>query len=205
MCRLLTRTDFIIAGVAACAFFFSGTGATQDTPRPADPLTESERALAEQIPLADEELVSLLAEKRFRIMQIKLAELPKPQRDSPAPPPVPRRAEVIFYNYTDDVTERALVDLQERTVVRLEQLRLQPSLHPEELDQAFRIAQDDERITPILEGHQVIPEGLIVTDPAPHEPCFESRCVELQFFIDGEPSSLVVVVNLSAETVVRVR
>jgi len=200
MRRLLVRGVFLLAGTAASVLVFCGPGASQE--RPADPLTGSERALAEQIALGDQGLGRLLAGKRFRLMKTSLAEVPRP---SPAGPLPARRAWVIMYNYTDDVTVLSLVDLRERAVVRVDERRLQPSLHPEELEQAFRLAQRDGRARPILEGRQVLAEGLIVTDPTPGEPCFNSRCVELQFVVDGEPSSLVVVVNLSTETVVRVR
>jgi hypothetical protein len=197
MHRLRVQVLCILAGTATSVLLFWGSGASQE--RPADPLTENERALAEQIALGDEELGSRLAGKRFRLLQIKLAEVPK------SSPLVARRAEVILYNYTDDVMMLALVDLHQSAVVALEESHLQPSLHPDELEEAFDLAQGDDRVRRTLAGHQVLAEGVIVTDRTLGEPCFESRCVDLQFRIDGEPSSLVVIVNLSTETVVRVQ
>jgi hypothetical protein len=191
----------MLVGTAASVLLFCDSGASQE--KPADPLTASERALAAQIVLEHQELGSVLAGKRLRLLRSYLAAVP---RSSSLDVPLPaRRAQVIVYNYTDDVTLLYLVDLGDRALVGVEERHIQPSMHLEELEQAFTLAKRDARTGPLLEGHQVLAEGLIVTDPAPGAPCFTSRCVDLQFIVDGEPSSLRVVVNLSIETVVRVR
>lgn len=200
MDRLLVRAIFLLAVTAAAVFCVFRPGFPQA--RLADPLLESERALAEQVVLTDQELGRLLAQKRFRLLKISPAEV---SRASLPRAPSARQAMVIIYNYTDDVTVLSLADLHARAVVSVEERRLQPSLHPEEREEALGLAQRDGRVWPVLEGRQILAEGLLIADRTPGAPCFHSRCVELQFVVDGQPSSLVVVVNLSAETVVRVR
>lgn len=196
---LTTRIISILVGTAAFVFFFSGFGAVQAA-KPEDPLENSERVKAKQITLEDKEVKKLLQGKRFRVLQTKLAELPVPKQ---APSGIPRFAKVIIYNYTDDQVVAALANLESGAVVeRKQHPSLQPRLHPEELAEAFQIAQSDERVQEILGGHQVVHEGIIVTPPVGS--CDIKRCVELQFVLDGIPSSLVVLVNLSDQAVMNV-
>jgi Cu2+-containing amine oxidase len=122
---------------------------------------------------------------------------------------IPRRADVVFYQYDNDVTLNLLIDLDKRAVELFERLvKAQPPLLLEETDEALEIALKDEEVLQRLDQQEVDPEtvfasGFLFREEAP---CLIHRCVMLSLSTEEQPLTIeedafFPVVDLSAQRV----
>jgi hypothetical protein len=114
------------------------------------PLSDGDAGLASDAATADER-VTRLAQGRTRV--VSAAPLISERRR----PKGGRHAVVGLYNYTNDRSILAVVDLDTQSVVEVRETPAQFQLHPEERDEAERLAADDSRVREFLDGREMNP------------------------------------------------
>ena len=174
----------------------SGAGFAQ-TRGELDPLSDSERRLAERIVTDDARVRELVGKERVRLVYVELANVKFGTEKDPDEARAGRFAEVLQYRYDNDSGVRTLVDLDKHAVRDVE--RVEGSAVPltrEDLEEAVKLALDSSEVRTLLgrEASQyVIPQpsakknppyairALLVHSQSRKDPCFRRRCVHLFF------------------------
>lgn len=188
-------------------------------PLPLDPLTLEERTTADSVASRDGRVRELLAGTRFIRVNtdfIAVKEANRQTEDLPAR----RTAEVLFYDYSNDVGLRILVGIAERRVLDLVKVpgRSVP-INRSEVEQAARLALADPRVVGLFGreaprfhvasgaamGEEIQSpriEGLRVVGADDNDPCFRHRCVVLFFRVNNRYVNMNrVSVDLTAQRV----
>jgi Cu2+-containing amine oxidase len=196
----------------------------QDKPLPLDPLTAQEREVATSVARADPRIREFMGNRRARQIYVDFIAVKESRRpDEQNEAPEHRYAEALFYRYDDNLGLRALVDLEARKVVDIARVRGESvPINTEEVEEAARLAQADERVARLFGGK--MPEFQVATQPAtaedinanrieglrtlgmsPKDPCQRNRCIVLFFRMQNRYVHMnQVIVDLTSRTV-RVR
>jgi len=187
----------LVLAISAALALALGTTATAQTRGELDPLTDTERQLAERIANEDVRVRELAGKERVRLVYVELANVKFGKESDSDDAPAGRFAEVLQYRYDNDSGVLTLVDLQRRAVRDVE--RVEGSAVPltrEDLEDAVKLALDSGEVRALLgrEASQyVVPppsakenppyaiRALLVHSHAEKDPCFRHRCVHLFF------------------------
>ena len=197
-----------------------GAQTTGGAPRPLDPLTSTERAVADSVARADARLRPLLAARGAELVQVTFVAGKPRDEKSRDPDAIPiRQAAVQYFLRSANTGVTALVDLATRSVADVAR---QPGrdvpLGLAEVDRAARLVLADPRVQRLFNGTMppfrsersadgpdtsatrvdairiVAPKG---------DPCFERRCVAIFFRVNDRYVNLGrVVVDLLRDSVI---
>jgi Cu2+-containing amine oxidase len=175
---------------------------------PFDPLSSEEIDTAIAVSLEDPRVAKELPkEARFRVIVTQLHE--EDLKGNKESLKGPRRVDMVFYRYDNDVTLNLLIDLEERTVESFERLvEAQPPLLLEEEAEALEIALKDRVVLRRLAQQEVDPETILANGFLFREqaPCLIHRCVMLFLSTEDQPLTIgedafFPIVDLSAQRV----
>lgn len=190
-----------LAGSGVTSGLIGGIVPGQDQmPKPFDPPTSLERALAAETALQDVQVGEQLGERYVHLDTALRTE----KRPGVPVSEHPRLFDVWFYNYDDDVVVWAVVDPVRGEVIEMIPVDspLYPPLAEVEVDRALEIAFGLELLT---ERFPEVPQVAAMLVSGEGTTCPVNRCVALAFVEDASwEVDLVVLVNLSIEKVVRV-
>lgn len=192
----------------------------QDAPLPLDPLTASERFLADTIAQPDSRVREFLQEGRVRIIDVGFIAPKRTGETDSAGAPLRRHAEVLIYNYDRNQGLMALVDLKARTVSDVARIpgRSVP-INNDEVALAARLALADQRVIRLFGGRMPAfhvatrpstradagsarIEGLRTLGTTPSDPCYRHRCIVLFFRVNNRYVQMNrVVVDITAQRV----
>jgi Cu2+-containing amine oxidase len=177
-------------------------------PRPLDPLTPEETQIAVRVARADSSVRQLLGGGRSVLGAVYFLAT-KPEVDSARAaeirdPRPQRTAVVMFYVYEGNYGVRALVELPQARISRVDRVQEEPiPMAPEEVAEARRLALADPALRDRLgraERYRI--EWLGVTAVDDRDRCYRHRCLQLLFRArEGYLTRPVVIVDLTAQQV----
>jgi hypothetical protein len=164
-----------------------------------DPLTPGEVADALRTLIEDRRLASMAKVGRYRVICTEPLVVKPPHWMAGH-----RLARVVAYDYSQDRSVDACVDLDAGVVAHLELTRGQPMLSREEEALAISIAATDQRVRDKLAMGDGPQWAMHYWGRSPNDLSFSRRSAAVLYGRDGGHSSLVAVVDLIDQTVTQV-
>jgi hypothetical protein len=149
----------------------------------------------QRIALSDTRIRGLLTEGKYATIGPTLSA-PKGEESSPT-------LKQIFYNYSDNNVIETTINLEQESVIAVEQLKYQPPPTQEELDKAVARAVIDDRISEQIKKEKLEGTGILII-PRETDERANHRLIDVRF---GKPDSrlpvLQALVDLSTDEVVK--
>lgn len=205
--RQSTGMALVLALVVVLLVSFGASGLIQGTstqdiaPRPFDPPSGLERALAAETALGDSRVEEQVGDRYVHLDTTLRTE----KRPGVAVADHPRLFDVWFYNYETDRVVWAVVDSTQSEVVELVPVDspLYPPLSGVEVDRARDLALALDTVADQISGELPAVATMLISGEG--TACPQNRCVAVAFVEDeGWNMDLMVLVNLSLDEAIRV-